>query len=93
MPSHSLNKTWRGIRSGWRSRLAPGRNAVAAVPLLWLAVFFGLPFLIILRISLSEAVIGLTVMSLGTSLPELATATAAIRRRARPAARPACGSW
>ncbi|MGB5198909.1 MAG: ABC transporter permease subunit [Sedimenticolaceae bacterium] len=29
------------------------------MPLLWLALFFGLPFLIILRISLSEAVIGL----------------------------------
>ncbi|MGB5452781.1 MAG: ABC transporter permease subunit [Sedimenticolaceae bacterium] len=42
-----------------RRHLAPGRGAVAAVPLLWLGLFFGLPFLIILRISLSEAVIGL----------------------------------
>ena len=53
-----------GIRAGagivgLRSRLTPGRNAVAGSPLLWLALFFGLPFLIILRISLSEAVIGL----------------------------------
>ncbi len=51
----SWNKAWRGLRR----HLAPGRGAVAAVPLLWLGLFFGLPFLIILRISLSEAVIGL----------------------------------
>lgn len=42
-----------------RARLTPGRNAVAWVPLLWLGLFFGLPFLIIARISLSEVVIGL----------------------------------
>ena len=59
MPSPSWNKRWLGMRSNWRGRLTPGRNAVAAVPLLWLALFFGLPFLIILRISLSEAILGL----------------------------------
>ena len=59
MPSPSWNKSWQDIRSNWRGRLTPGRHAVAAVPLLWLALFFGLPFLIILRISLSEAVLGL----------------------------------
>jgi len=32
---------------------------VAGVPLFWLALFFGLPFLIIARISLSEVVLGL----------------------------------
>ncbi len=36
-----------------------GRAAVIGVPLLWLAIFFGLPFLIVLRISLSEVVLGL----------------------------------
>ena len=59
MPSPSWNKSWQDIRSNWRGRLTPGWHAVAAVPLLWLALFFGLPFLIILRISLSEAVLGL----------------------------------
>lgn len=51
----SWSRAWRGLHR----HLAPGRGAVAAVPLLWLGLFFGLPFLIILRISLSEAVIGL----------------------------------
>jgi len=39
--------------------LLNGRTAVIGVPWLWLALFFGMPFLIVLRISLSEVVIGL----------------------------------
>jgi len=58
MPSPSLNDVWGRVRR-LRERLNPGRGAVAGVPLLWLALFFGLPFLIIARISLSEVVIGL----------------------------------
>ncbi|MBN2753215.1 MAG: ABC transporter permease subunit [Rhodospirillaceae bacterium] len=34
-----------------------GRAMVTAVPFLWLALFFGLPFLVVLKISFSEAVI------------------------------------
>ena len=59
MPSPSLNDVWRRARRGLRQRLTSGRGAVAGVPLLWLGLFFGLPFLIIARISLSEVVIGL----------------------------------
>jgi len=59
MHSHFSNKVRQDILPGLRRRLAPGRGAVSAIPLLWLGLFFGLPFLIILRISLSEAVIGL----------------------------------
>jgi putrescine transport system permease protein len=59
MRSSFWNKARKGIHPRWRRRLAPGRAAVPAIPLLWLGLFFGLPFLIILRISLSEAVIGL----------------------------------
>jgi putrescine transport system permease protein len=55
MRSPFSSKHWRGLPR----RLKPGRGAVAGVPLLWLALFFGLPFLIIARISLSESVIGL----------------------------------
>nr|MBS0021456.1 ABC transporter permease subunit [Gammaproteobacteria bacterium] len=43
----------------WLRRFRPGRWVVAAVPLLWLGLFFGLPFFIVVRISLSETVIGL----------------------------------
>ena len=47
----------------WSSRLARlrpgGRHLVYGLPLLWLGVFFGLPFLIIARISLSETVVAL----------------------------------
>jgi putrescine transport system permease protein len=42
-----------------RARRPGGRQLVYGLPLLWLGVFFGLPFLIIARISLSETVIGL----------------------------------
>ena len=56
MPSPS-SSNGSGRPSGAHFR--PGRGIVAAAPLLWLALFFGLPFLIIARISLSEAVIGL----------------------------------
>lgn len=59
MRSPFLSEALRRARARLRSRLAPGRSAVAAVPLLWLGLFFGLPFLIVLRISLSEVVIGL----------------------------------
>ena len=59
MRSHSSSKA----RTRWLSRMrrtaSPGRGLVIAAPLLWLVVFFGLPFLIIARISLSETVIGL----------------------------------
>ncbi len=51
MPSPSWND--------WRRRLPGGRDFVSGVPLLWLGLFFGLPFLIIARISLSETVVGL----------------------------------
>jgi putrescine transport system permease protein len=40
-------------------RLASGQLVVAGMPLLWLSLFFGLPFAIIARISLSEVQIGL----------------------------------
>ncbi|MBF0218307.1 MAG: ABC transporter permease subunit [Gammaproteobacteria bacterium] len=40
-------------------QLQAGRRLVVAVPLLWLGIFFGVPFLIIARISLSEVIIGL----------------------------------
>jgi putrescine transport system permease protein len=59
MPSPSWNELGRRAWGRLRRRLSPGRGAVAGLPLLWLALFFGLPFLIIARISLSEAVIGL----------------------------------
>jgi putrescine transport system permease protein len=36
----------------------PARRLVVAVPYAWLAVFFALPLLIVLRISLSEPVLG-----------------------------------
>jgi len=58
MPSPSWNDVWGRVRR-LRERLNPGRGAVAGMPLLWLALFFGLPFLIIARISLSEVVLGL----------------------------------
>ena len=58
MRSPSWSELQRRLRTGWR-HLTPGRTAVAWVPLLWLGLFFGLPFLIILRISLSETVLGL----------------------------------
>jgi putrescine transport system permease protein len=48
--------------AGWGQRTASalgGRGLVSGIPLLWLVLFFGLPFLIVLRISLSEVVIGL----------------------------------
>lgn len=44
-----LSLTQRLVRS-----LLPGRNLVVAVPWFWLALFFVLPFLFVLKISLSE---------------------------------------
>ena len=38
-----------------RPRRFPGRQLVAGIPALWLAVFFLIPFLIVLKISFSEA--------------------------------------
>lgn len=43
--------------AGRAHRLSSGRRLVLALPWLWLAIFFLLPFLIILKISLSEALI------------------------------------
>lgn len=42
-----------GLRTRWR-RLALGRWLVTGIPWLWLVVFFCLPFLFIIKISLSE---------------------------------------
>ena len=58
MPSPSSSKPAKPLHA-LRERLRLGRGTVAVVPLLWLGLFFGLPFLIIARISLSEVVIGL----------------------------------
>jgi putrescine transport system permease protein len=58
MPSRSWNDLTTRLRAA-RRRLVPGRQVVAGLPLLWLGLFFGLPFLIVLRISFSEAVLGL----------------------------------
>ncbi|HAQ85624.1 MAG TPA: putrescine ABC transporter permease PotH, partial [Pseudomonas sp.] len=38
-----------------RSRLNPGRRLVIGVPFVWLALFFLLPFVIVLKISFAEA--------------------------------------
>ena len=59
MPLRSSSDSSVRWLTGIRRRARPGRGVVAAVPLLWLLVFFGLPFLIIARISLSEPIIGL----------------------------------
>jgi putrescine transport system permease protein len=59
MLSPSSSSPLRQLGQALRGRLRIGQGAVAALPLLWLALFFGLPFLIIARISFSEAVIGL----------------------------------
>ncbi|MFM1891422.1 MAG: hypothetical protein RLZ44_499 [Pseudomonadota bacterium] len=58
MASPSWSDLTTRLRTAGR-RLAAGRQAVAGLPLLWLGLFFGLPFLIVLRISFSEAVVGL----------------------------------
>ena len=42
-----------GRRRGWRTRLW-GRTLVTALPYLWLLLFFLVPFLIVLKISVSE---------------------------------------
>lgn len=39
----------------WFARIARGRTAVIGIPYLWLLVFFLLPFLIVLKISVSES--------------------------------------
>jgi putrescine transport system permease protein len=59
MPTMPLPSSRNTVGRPTDARSRPGRGIVAAVPLLWLGLFFGLPFLIIARISLSEAVIGL----------------------------------
>ena len=59
MPSPFSSSPVRQLGQALRSRLRVGQGTVAALPLLWLALFFGLPFLIIARISFSEVVIGL----------------------------------
>ena len=40
-------------------RLPPGRKIVTAVPLAWLALFFLVPFLIVLKISFSEGILAM----------------------------------
>lgn len=49
-----------GRGPAFRIGLAPawGRRLVAGVPLLWLFLFFGLPFAIVLKISLAESLLG-----------------------------------
>lgn len=42
-----------------RSRLNPGRRLVIGVPFVWLALFFLLPFVIVLKISFSEAAVAI----------------------------------
>jgi putrescine transport system permease protein len=42
------------ILGALRNGLTPGRRAVIGIPYLWLLVFFALPFLILLRISLTD---------------------------------------
>ena len=42
------------MKSAWRKALPRGRNAVIGLPFAWLAVFFLLPFLIVVKISVSE---------------------------------------
>ena len=59
MPSPFSSKGVTRLGQALRRRLRLGQGAVAGIPLLWLTLFFGLPFLIIARISLSEVVIGL----------------------------------
>lgn len=59
MPSPSWSEFWRRRWSQLGGRFRLGHRAVAALPLVWLSVFFGLPLLIVLRISLSETVVGL----------------------------------
>lgn len=39
----------------WLARIARGRTAVIGIPYLWLLAFFMLPFLIVLKISVSES--------------------------------------
>jgi putrescine transport system permease protein len=49
------------LRNAWQ-RLLPrhfGRNAVRSVPMLWLLLFFLVPFLIVLKISFSEALLAM----------------------------------
>jgi len=45
---------WRWASQGLRSRGYSGRTLVTAVPYLWLLLFFLVPFLIVLKISVSE---------------------------------------
>jgi putrescine transport system permease protein len=42
------------MRTGSRSRFVTGRSAVIGIPYLWLLLFFLLPFLVIVKISVSE---------------------------------------
>jgi len=43
----------------WLKRLKLGRRAVIALPLVWLTLFFLMPFALVLKISLSEAAISI----------------------------------
>ncbi len=45
---------WRRVRRELRARGYSGRTAVVSVPTLWLLLFFLVPFLIVLKISVSE---------------------------------------
>ena len=45
---------WRWASQGLRARGYSGRTLVTAIPYLWLLVFFLVPFLIVLKISVSE---------------------------------------
>src|SRR5690554_4874809 len=48
---------WRGTARGLGALGLRGRVLVIAIPMLWLLVFFLVPFLVLGRISLAEAVI------------------------------------
>lgn len=43
--------------TAWAKRLRLGRRAIIALPLVWLSLFFLMPFALVLKISLSEAAI------------------------------------
>ncbi|GAA3901244.1 ABC transporter permease subunit [Halomonas cibimaris] len=51
----SFRSRFCSLASAGRRRLQLGRRAVIALPMLWLSLFFLLPFALVLKISLSEA--------------------------------------
>ena len=55
--------------SGVIKRMQLGRRAVIALPLVWLTLFFLLPFALVLKISLSESVIAIPPMGHWSSTP------------------------